>query len=119
MKNGRGFPLPALSEDLPRTLIYTNQQSSNGLHEMYTRFNYIWSRDTAGIDTGAKSKIKGTLPDVEVSRMITPQQQEIQNLETIQKQNDTDVAAIVSVLAIAGTGVLLFARERGFFNSGD
>ena len=119
MKNGRGFPLPALSEEVPRTLIYSNEKSGIGLHEMYTTFNYIWSRDAAGIYTGVKSKIKGTLPDVEVSRKITPTQQEIQNLETIQRQNDTDVAAIVSVLAIAGTGVLLFARERGFFNSGD
>ena len=119
MKNGRGFPLPAPSEELPRTLVYTNEQSANGVYEMHTTFNYIWSRNAAGIYTGAKSKIKGTLPDVEISRKITPQQQEIQNLEMTQKQNEVDVAAMVSVLAIAGTGVLLFAREKGFFDNRD
>tara|TARA_B100000927_G_scaffold291706_1_gene295909 strand:- start:856 stop:3507 length:2652 start_codon:yes stop_codon:yes gene_type:complete len=116
MRNGRGFPLPPLSEDLPRTLIYSEERSGNGLHEMYTTFNYIWSRDAVGIYTGAKSKIKGTLPDVEISRKITPQQQELQNIQKEKKQNDVDVAAIVSVSAIVGAGVLLFARERGFFD---
>ena len=86
---------------------------------MYTTFNYIWSRDAAGIYTGAKSKIKGTLPDVNVSQRITPQQQELQSLEVATKRDDIAVAGAVSALTILSTGLYLFAKNKGLLDIGD
>ncbi len=119
MKNGRGFPLPPPAEEMPRTLIYSNERSANGVHEMYTTYNYIWSRNAAGVYTGAKVKVKGTLPDVTQSRRLNPQQEVIASLESNQRAEDSAMGVAAGLASVILIGGYLALKNNTFFNNGD
>ena len=86
---------------------------------MYTTFNYIWSRDAAGIYTGVKSKIKGTLPDAEVSQRYNTYTTRNTESRNNTKHKTIQCPAIVKAAHLQAQACYYSGREDFFCTSGD
>ena len=85
-------------------------EPTTGHWSMYTTFSYIWTQDSAGVYSGKRSKIKGTLPDVRQSEPV----RELTDSEKELKGQSADIAIGAGVV---GLTVLAAWTAFGYYRS--